>query len=84
MLDGELTLVDENGAHVLRTGSCAGFPAGVANAHHLQNRSDKPATFLAVGTRKMGREVLHYPDETLATQTVVRDTSGRRIAPSGE
>ena len=80
VLDGELTLVDENGAHVLHAGSCAGFPAGAANAHHLQNRSDKPATFLAVGTRKVGRETVHYPDETIGPQTVVRDATGARIA----
>jgi uncharacterized cupin superfamily protein len=79
VLDGELTLVDENGAHVLRPGSCAGFPAGAANAHHLQNLSDKPATFLAVGTRKVGRETVHYPNETLETQTVIRGASGARI-----
>jgi len=81
VLDGELTLVDETGTHVLRPGSCAGFPAGAANAHHLQNRSDKPATFLAVGTRKVGRETVHYPDdEQLGTATLTRDAQGNRIA----
>ena len=80
VLEGELTLVDENGAHVMRAGSCVGFPAGAANAHHLQNRSDRLATFIAVGTRKVGRETVHYPDETLGTQTVMRDAAGKRTA----
>jgi uncharacterized cupin superfamily protein len=80
VLDGELTLVDENGAHVLRAGSFAGFPAGVANAHHLENRSDAPAAFLAIGTRLVGRETIHYPDDPLPTQVVVRDARGNRIA----
>src|SRR5512139_3121510 len=34
---GEPTLIDENGAHPLRPGSIAGFPANRANAHHVVN-----------------------------------------------
>ena len=84
VLEGELTLIDENGAHVLAAGSCAGFPAGAANAHHLQNRSDAPATFLVVGTRKVGRETVHYPDESLPPQNLTRDAMGRQVAVSGQ
>jgi uncharacterized cupin superfamily protein len=81
VLSGEITLVDENGPHVLTAGDYAGFPAGRANAHHLINHSDAPASFLAVGTRKAGRERIHYPDDPLGTQVVVRDGAGRRIEP---
>ena len=38
-----------------------GFKAGVANAHHLVNRSDKPALCLEVGTRAKNERV-HYAD----------------------
>lgn len=80
VLEGELMLVDENGEHVLRAGTYAGFPAGVPNAHHLINKSDQTACFLAVGTRKRGREVVHYPDDSvIGTGVVVRDENGERI-----
>ena len=65
VLEGEPTLVDENGEHRLRPGSFAGFPAGAANAHHLVNKSDSPATLLVVGTRMPGGETVHYPDDAL-------------------
>lgn len=79
VLDGELTLIDENGEHKLRQGSFAGFPAGAANAHHLVNKSDRAASFLAIGTRKVGREVVHYPDDGVGPVAVHRDARGERL-----
>jgi uncharacterized cupin superfamily protein len=80
VLSGELVLIDDNGEHMLIAGSFAGFPAGRANAHHLVNRSSAPASFLAAGTRKVGVETIHYPDDAeLGVRTVTRDSSGRRI-----
>src|ERR1044072_4289489 len=43
VLDGELTLVTDEGEEILRAGECVGFPAGVANGHCLQNRSASDA-----------------------------------------
>ena len=80
VLAGDLTLVDENGEHPMVAGSFAGFPAGVANAHHLVNKSDAPATFIVIGTRKRGEEIVHYPDDPLGSISVLRDESGSRIA----
>jgi uncharacterized cupin superfamily protein len=51
VLEGELTLVDNDGEHVLKPGMCAGFKAGISNGHHLVNKTGKPATYLEVGTR---------------------------------
>ena len=34
LLEGELTLVEDEGETVLRPGDCAGFKANVANGHH--------------------------------------------------
>ncbi len=80
VLEGEITLIDENGAHLLHAGDSAGFPAGATNAHHLANRSGAPARFLAVGTRFVGRETIHYPDDPeLGVATLVRDGNGERI-----
>jgi len=79
VLSGELTLIDENGAHVLEPGAVVGFPAGVPNAHHLKNNSRVRASFLVVGTRKVGKETIHYPDDPLGACIVERDPLGARI-----
>jgi uncharacterized cupin superfamily protein len=65
VLEGELVLVDDQGAHSLKAGDCAGFKAGERNGHHLQNRSERPATFLVVGSRK-DADCGEYPDIDLA------------------
>ncbi len=65
LLEGELVLRAGDGEHTLRPGMCAGFKAGDRNAHHLVNRSDRPARFIVVGTRVPGDHA-HYPDDDLA------------------
>ncbi len=47
---------------MLRSGDCAGFKAGVADGHHLQNRSNVDALVLEVGARKGAEEEVDYPD----------------------
>ena len=79
VLTGELTLVDDNGEHAMIAGSFAGFPAGCANAHHFKNKSSAPATFIVVGTRKRGEEVVHYPDDGIGPVSVLRNESGERV-----
>lgn len=49
ILSGEAVLVENGGETVLRAGDCAAFPMGVADGHHLQNRSDSDCTFIAMG-----------------------------------
>ena len=49
VVDGELTLIDDAGEHVLTPGMCAGFKAGLANGHHLVNKSGRPASYIEVG-----------------------------------
>ncbi len=51
VLAGEVVLVTDEGEQILRAGDCAGFPHGVQNGHHLQNRSAREAIVLEVGTR---------------------------------
>jgi uncharacterized cupin superfamily protein len=60
-LSGEVTVVEEDGAHLLRPGDAACWPAGTANAHHVLNRSAAPCAYLIVGMRAP-RDVVHYPD----------------------
>lgn len=42
VLEGTLTLLDDDGPHELTPGMFAAFPAGGGNGHHIQNRSDRP------------------------------------------
>lgn len=51
LLEGELTLVEDDGETVLRTGDCAAFPKGSGNGHHLINRSGDMAVYLEIGSR---------------------------------
>ena len=60
MLEGDAVLVEEGEETVMRAGDCAAFPKGVANGHHLVNRSDRDCVFIAIG--KMAATDCHYPD----------------------
>jgi uncharacterized cupin superfamily protein len=52
VLEGELTLVEDDGQTLLRAGDCATFPKGTGNGHHLINKSDTMAVYLEVGSRQ--------------------------------
>ena len=51
VLEGELTLIEDEGETVLRAGDCAGFPKNTGNGHHMINRSLAMAIYLEVGSR---------------------------------
>jgi len=51
VLDGELTLVEDDGETLLSAGDCATFPKGTGNGHHLLNKSSATAVYLEVGSR---------------------------------
>jgi len=51
VLEGELTLIEDDGETLLRAGDCATFPKGTGNGHHLVNRSDATAVYLEAGSR---------------------------------
>ncbi len=61
IVEGEVVLVTDSGEETLRAGDCAGFKAGVADGHHLQNRSDREAVVLEVGTRRPDDDEVFYP-----------------------
>ncbi|MEM7711060.1 MAG: cupin domain-containing protein [Pseudomonadota bacterium] len=60
LVSGELVLV-EDAETTLRAGDAAGWRAGQPTAHCLENRSDRDAVMLVVGTRSE-EDVVHYPD----------------------
>lgn len=60
MLAGEAVLVDDHGETVMRPGDIAAFPKNDGNGHVLQNRSDSPCTYIAIGRPAITD--CHYPD----------------------
>lgn len=65
ILEGEVTLITDEGEHLLDSGKVAGFPANETNGHHLINRSLSDALVLEIGDRAQGDRVT-YPDVDMA------------------
>ncbi len=65
VLEGEATLVSDEGETVLRAGMAAGFPAGNPNGHTIANRTDTDILVLEVGNRPAQEDVV-YPDIDMA------------------
>jgi uncharacterized cupin superfamily protein len=62
VLEGEVVLVSNAGEQPLKPGDVVGFPAGVPDAHHFQNRSARDAILLEIGTDAEGVDCAEYPD----------------------
>ena len=62
VVEGEVVLIEEDGETVLVAGDCAGFKAGVADGHRIENRSDREAVLLEVGSRRPNDDACDYPD----------------------
>ena len=73
ILEGEPVLVTNAGETPLRPGMCAGFKAGLGDAHHLSNRSGRDVVYLEIGDRNAADTVV-YPDDDI----------GRALTPNGE
>lgn len=56
MLSGRAVLVEDDGEREVGPGDVLAWAKGVANGHHLINRSDEPCTFVAIsaGERTAG------------------------------
>ncbi len=65
IVEGEVVLITDQGEQLLTAGTCAGFPAGVANGHQLVNRSDRDVRYLEVSNRDP-EDTAAYPDIDLA------------------
>jgi uncharacterized cupin superfamily protein len=51
VLSGEVVLCTDAGEQTLTAGTCAGFPLGTKDGHHLVNRSAAPAVYLEISNR---------------------------------
>ena len=81
IVEGEATLVEDDGETVLRAGEAAAFKAGVSNGHHLINRSDRDVYYIEIGTRAPADRGI-FPDIDLG---FVKDENGPRFTrKSGE
>lgn len=69
VLEGELTLVENEGETILRPGDCAAFPRGTGNGHHLRNHRSTVAVYLEVGSR--------HPDDTTTCSDIDLMSSNR-------
>ena len=61
VLDGEVVMVEGGEETVMRAGDAATFKAGDRVGHSFENRSDRPARLLEVGTRSASGETGYYP-----------------------
>jgi len=68
VLEGEVSLVTDEGESLVRVGEFAGFPAGQPNGHHLVNKGSEPVKVLEVGTRAEN-DTASYPDVDLKAVT---------------
>ncbi|MDQ3511864.1 MAG: cupin domain-containing protein [Pseudomonadota bacterium] len=64
VLEGRPTLYTDRGSTALGPGMCAGFKAGLGDAHHLVNETDWPVVYLEIGDRSPGDSAT-YPDDDL-------------------
>lgn len=92
VLDGALTLVEDDGETEMQPGDCAAWKAGVENGHRFVNRTEGIARFLVVGT-KVEEDVCTYVDVDMKVQISGEhntftyhdgsDWAGPRDLPSG-
>lgn len=66
VLTGEVTLVTDAGAEILRPGDAAGFKANDPDGHCLRNLTDTDALVLEVGTRINGDGAVYSDIDMLA------------------
>lgn len=62
MITGEAVLVEDDGDTPVRPGDVLAWPAGIANGHHLQNRSEEDCVFIAISAGDREADSGEYPD----------------------
>lgn len=62
VIAGEGVLVEDAGERVVRPGDVLAWPAGHANGHHLQNRSEEPFVYVAISAGDAANDTGVYSD----------------------
>lgn len=68
ILEGGLTLIENDGETALQLGDATAHPAGVPNGHCMRNDTPHPARFLVIGTRA-AKDICTYSDVDLINFT---------------
>jgi len=68
VIEGEITLISNEGEQILKPGMMAGFPAGEENGHHLVNKSEGMVVYLEIGDRTPGDRG-NYPDDDIIAES---------------
>jgi uncharacterized cupin superfamily protein len=68
VIEGEITLITNEGEQILKPGMMAGFPAGEENGHHLVNKSDAIVVYLEIGDRTPDDQA-YYPDDDIVAKS---------------
>ncbi|MBW4606537.1 MAG: cupin domain-containing protein [Hassallia sp. WJT32-NPBG1] len=68
VIEGEITLISNEGEQILKPGMMAGFPAGEENGHHLVNKSDAMVVYLEIGDRTPDDQA-YYPDDDIIAKS---------------
>lgn len=90
VLEGEVTLVEEGRpAVVLGPGDAAGWKAGDTVGHTIENRSDKPARLLEIGTRPAEDTAIYVGLDLMyrarhGANISIRSRAGRRYGDGEE
>lgn len=90
VLEGEVTLVEEGREDtVLVAGDAAGWKAGDAVGHTIENRSDKPARLLEIGARPPEDTAVYVGYDLMyralyGGNITIRSRSGRRYQDGEE
>ena len=68
ILTGHPVLIDNNGETQLEPGDVTAHKAGDGNAHHLINKTEADVTYLVMGSRHPGIDMVTYPDVDLTVK----------------
>ena len=75
VLTGQVSLIDDDGEHFMKSGDVAGFKSGDKNGHHFYNKSDENVILFEIGSRSEN-EIVSYSDFDLM---VMIDKNGKAI-----
>ena len=82
VLEGNVVLVTDEGEEPFGPGDCVGFKGGVRNGHHFQNRSERDAVLLTIGTRDE-KDHGEYSDIDMVFSPAGYGNSGRYLHKDG-